>query len=69
MSARRERLAEVAAWVSLPVVALLVRAGTLRADTATFGVTLWTVVVVLGLLMFMPAAVLGPIAEYLALGR
>ncbi len=31
MSARRERLAEVAAWVSLPVVALLVRAGTLRA--------------------------------------
>jgi K+-transporting ATPase ATPase A chain len=43
--------------------------GTLRADTATFGVTLWTVVVVLGLLMFMPAAVLGPIAEYLALGR
>jgi K+-transporting ATPase A subunit len=30
---------------------------------------LWTVVVVLGLLMFMPVAVLGPIAEYLALGR
>jgi K+-transporting ATPase ATPase A chain len=42
-------------------------AGTLRVDTATFGFTLWTVVVVLGLLMFMPVAVLGPIAEYLAL--
>jgi K+-transporting ATPase ATPase A chain len=41
--------------------------GTLRADSATFGFTLWAVVVVLGLLMFMPVAVLGPIAEYLAL--
>ncbi|MGD9903056.1 MAG: potassium-transporting ATPase subunit KdpA [Vicinamibacterales bacterium] len=42
-------------------------AGTLRADSATFGVTLWAVVVILGMLMFMPAAVLGPIAEHLAL--
>ena len=42
-------------------------AGSLRADTATFGFTLWAVVVILGLLMFMPAAVLGPIAEHLAL--
>jgi K+-transporting ATPase ATPase A chain len=42
-------------------------AGSLRADSATFGITLWSVVVVLGLLMFMPVAVLGPIAEYLAL--
>ncbi|MFN8058510.1 MAG: potassium-transporting ATPase subunit KdpA [Vicinamibacterales bacterium] len=41
-------------------------AGTLPADSATFGVTLWAVVVVLGLLMFMPVAVVGPIAEYLA---
>jgi K+-transporting ATPase ATPase A chain len=40
--------------------------GTLRADTATFGVTLWTVIVILGLLMFLPVAVLGPIAEFLA---
>lgn len=39
--------------------------GSLRADSATFGVTLLAVVVVLGLLMFMPVAVLGPIAEYL----
>jgi K+-transporting ATPase ATPase A chain len=42
-------------------------AGSLRAESATFGFTLWSVVVVLGLLMFMPVAVLGPIAEYLAL--
>jgi K+-transporting ATPase ATPase A chain len=42
--------------------------GSLRADSATFGVTLWAVVVILGLLMFMPVAVLGPIAEHLALG-
>jgi potassium-transporting ATPase potassium-binding subunit len=42
-------------------------AGSLRADSATFGMTLWAVIVILGLLMFMPVAVLGPIAEYLAL--
>jgi K+-transporting ATPase ATPase A chain len=42
-------------------------AGSLRADTATFGFTLWAVIVILGLLMFMPVAVLGPIAEHLAL--
>ena len=42
-------------------------AGTLRADSATFGFTLWAVIVILGLLMFMPVAVLGPIAEHLAL--
>jgi K+-transporting ATPase ATPase A chain len=42
-------------------------AGSLQTETPTFGVTLWSVVVILGLLMFMPVAVLGPIAEYLAL--
>jgi K+-transporting ATPase ATPase A chain len=41
--------------------------GSLRADTPTFGLALWSVVVVLGLLMFMPVAVLGPIAEFLAM--
>jgi len=40
-------------------------AGSLRADSPTFGLALWSVVVVLGLLMFMPVAVLGPIAEFL----
>ena len=44
-------------------------AGSLGADTATFGVTLWAVVIILGLLMFLPVAVLGPIAEHLALQR
>ena len=39
--------------------------GTLGTDTATFGATLWAVVVILGLLMFLPVAVLGPIAEHL----
>jgi K+-transporting ATPase ATPase A chain len=42
-------------------------AGSLAVDTATFGVTLWAVIIVLGLLMFLPVAVLGPIGEYLAL--
>ena len=42
-------------------------AGSLRADSATYGFMLGAVVAILGLLMFMPLAVLGPIAEYLAL--
>jgi K+-transporting ATPase ATPase A chain len=41
--------------------------GSLRAESPTFGFTLWAVIVILGLLMFMPVAVLGPIAEHLAL--
>jgi K+-transporting ATPase ATPase A chain len=40
--------------------------GSLRAESFTFGLTLWAVIVVLGLLMFLPVAVLGPIAEHLA---
>ena len=40
--------------------------GSLGIDSATFGVTLWAVIVILGLLMFLPTAVLGPIAEHLA---
>ena len=42
-------------------------AGTLGIASWTFGFTLWAVIVILGLLMFMPVAVLGPIAEQLAL--
>jgi K+-transporting ATPase ATPase A chain len=42
-------------------------AGSLRPDSGTFGFTLWAVIVILGLLMFLPVAVLGPIAEHLAL--
>lgn len=40
--------------------------GTLRIDSGTYGFMLWAVVVILGLLMFMPVAVLGPVAEHLA---
>ncbi|HEV8201841.1 MAG TPA: potassium-transporting ATPase subunit KdpA [Candidatus Polarisedimenticolia bacterium] len=43
-------------------------AGTLNVEGATFGFTLWAVILILGLLMFMPVAVLGPIAERLATG-
>jgi K+-transporting ATPase ATPase A chain len=42
-------------------------AGTLRVDSGTFGLTLWAVILILGLLMFMPVAVLGPVAGHLAL--
>jgi K+-transporting ATPase ATPase A chain len=40
-------------------------AGSLPADSVMFGITLWAVIVILGLLMFMPVAVLGPIVEHL----
>lgn len=43
--------------------------GSLGVDTFTFGFTLWAVVVILGVLMFMPAAVLGPIAGHLSIPR
>lgn len=43
-------------------------AGSLRADSATFGVMLWGVTIIIGLLMFLPVAVLGPIADHLSLG-
>jgi len=39
--------------------------GTLRCDTVTFGFVLLGVVLLLGALTFMPAAVLGPVAEHL----
>lgn len=41
--------------------------GTLHVETATFGLTLVAVVVVLTVLQFMPVLVLGPIAEHLIL--
>ena len=42
--------------------------GSLSVASATFGITLLAVILILGLLMFMPVAVLGPIAEHLAMG-
>jgi potassium-transporting ATPase potassium-binding subunit len=40
-------------------------AGTLRTDTTTFGVVLLATVVLVGALLFLPAATLGPVAEHL----
>lgn len=40
--------------------------GTLRSDTPLFGVVILGTVLLVGALLFLPAAVLGPIAEHLA---
>lgn len=40
-------------------------AGTFRVDTPTFGVVLLGTVLIVGALLFLPIAVLGPIAEFL----
>ncbi|MGH7226093.1 MAG: potassium-transporting ATPase subunit KdpA, partial [Gemmataceae bacterium] len=40
-------------------------AGTMRTDTVTFGFVLLGTILLVGALLFMPAAVLGPIAEHL----
>ncbi|MBT2749494.1 MULTISPECIES: potassium-transporting ATPase subunit KdpA [unclassified Lysobacter] len=60
--------------VPLAVAGLLARkrvapesAGTLHAETPTFALTLIAVIVILTVLQFMPALVLGPIADHLTL--
>ncbi len=60
--------------VPLAVAALMARkrpapesAGSLRVETPTFALTLIAVVMVLTVLQFMPALVLGPIADHLSL--
>jgi len=40
-------------------------AGTLRTDTVTFGFVLLGTILLVGSLLFLPAAVLGPVAEHL----
>jgi potassium-transporting ATPase potassium-binding subunit len=40
-------------------------AGTLKTDTGTFGIMTFAVIVIIAALDFLPAIVLGPIAEYL----
>jgi potassium-transporting ATPase potassium-binding subunit len=40
-------------------------AGTLRTDTVTFGFVLLGTILLVGALLFLPAAVLGPVAEHL----
>jgi K+-transporting ATPase ATPase A chain len=44
-------------------------AGTLRTDTVTFGVVLVGTILLVGALLFLPAASLGPVAEHLSVGR
>jgi K+-transporting ATPase ATPase A chain len=39
--------------------------GTLKTDTATFGVIILTVILIVAALSFFPALTLGSIAEYL----
>jgi len=39
--------------------------GTLRTDTVTFGIFLLGTILLVGALLFMPAAMLGPVAEHL----
>lgn len=39
-------------------------AGTMRTDTATFGLVLLGTILLVGALLFLPAAILGPIAEH-----
>jgi K+-transporting ATPase ATPase A chain len=39
--------------------------GTLRDDTATFGFLLLGTIVIIGALLFLPVAALGPFAEHL----
>jgi K+-transporting ATPase ATPase A chain len=40
-------------------------AGTMRTDTVTFGLVLLGTILLVGALLFLPAAVLGPVAEHL----
>ncbi|GHM98897.1 potassium-transporting ATPase potassium-binding subunit [Cytophagales bacterium WSM2-2] len=42
-------------------------AGTLKTDTATFGIMVFAVIIIVALLSFFPALTLGPIAEYFSL--
>ena len=42
-------------------------AGTLKADTGTFGVMVFAVIAILVALSFFTALTLGPIAEYLSI--
>jgi K+-transporting ATPase ATPase A chain len=42
-------------------------AGTLKTDTATFGLMVFSVIVIIAALSFFPALSLGPIAEYFSM--
>jgi K+-transporting ATPase ATPase A chain len=42
-------------------------AGTLQTDTSTFGIMVFTVILIIAALSFFPALTLGPIAEFFAM--
>ena len=42
-------------------------AGTLKTDTSTFGLMVFSVIAIVAALSFFPALTLGPIAEYFSL--
>jgi K+-transporting ATPase ATPase A chain len=44
-------------------------AGTLKIDSAVFGVMLFSVILVTGALLFIPSIILGPVTEYLQIIR
>lgn len=46
--------------------AVAVSSGTLRTDTATFGLMVFAIILFLGALTFFPAALLGPVLEHLS---
>ncbi len=43
-------------------------AGTLKTDTFTFGIMMFTVIAIIAALSFFPALALGPLAEYFSMG-
>jgi K+-transporting ATPase ATPase A chain len=43
--------------------------GTFRTDTLLFGIVLLGTIFIVGALLFLPLAMLGPIAEQLSIGR
>jgi K+-transporting ATPase ATPase A chain len=42
-------------------------AGTLKTDTATFGIMIFAVIIIVAALSFFPALTLGPIAEHFSI--
>jgi K+-transporting ATPase ATPase A chain len=42
-------------------------AGTLKTDTGTFGIMVFSVIIIITALSYFPALALGPIAEYFSM--
>ena len=59
------RRAELATAQVTTLIGTPFTSGTLRTDTVTFGFVLLGTIILVGALLFLPAAVLGPVAEHL----